>query len=84
LWRAARWMADVRFPVGARNCSLLHSFQTGSGAHLASYITGTGELFHAGVKRSGREAENSPPPSAEVKNDGAMPPLPLTASWRGA
>jgi hypothetical protein len=29
------------------------------------------------VKRQGREADHSPPSSAEVKNGGAIPPLPL-------
>jgi hypothetical protein len=36
------------------------------------------------VKRQGREADYSPPSSAEVKNVGAIPPLPHTSSWRGA
>jgi hypothetical protein len=31
-----------------------------------------------GVKRPGSEADHSPPSSAEVKNGGAMPPLPHT------
>jgi hypothetical protein len=29
-----------------------------------------------GVKRPGRQADHSPPSSAEVKNGGAIPPLP--------
>jgi hypothetical protein len=29
----------------------------------------------------GREADHSPASSAEVKNGGAMPPLPHMASW---
>jgi hypothetical protein len=29
----------------------------------------------AGVKRPGREADHSPPSSAQVKNGGAIPPL---------
>jgi hypothetical protein len=37
-----------------------------------------------GIKQSGREADDSPPRSAEVKNDRAIPPLPHTSSWRGA
>jgi hypothetical protein len=37
-----------------------------------------------GVKRPGREAEHSPPSSAEVKKRGDIPPLPNTPSWRGA
>jgi hypothetical protein len=31
-----------------------------------------------GVKRPGREADHSPPSSAEVRNGGAIPPLPHT------
>jgi hypothetical protein len=37
-----------------------------------------------GVKRPGREADQSPPSSAEVKNGGAIPSLPHTCSWRNA
>jgi hypothetical protein len=37
-----------------------------------------------GVKRPGREADNSPPSSAEVNMRGAIPPLPNTSSCRGA
>jgi hypothetical protein len=32
----------------------------------------------------GPEVDHSPPFSAEVKNGGAIPPLPATPSWRGA
>jgi hypothetical protein len=39
--------------------SLLHIVQTSSGAHPASYPTGTGGPF-PGVKRPGREADHSP------------------------
>jgi hypothetical protein len=35
------------------------------------------------VKRPEREAEHSPPSSAEVRNGGAIPPL-LTSSWHSA
>jgi hypothetical protein len=35
-----------------------------------------------GVKRKGREAGHSPPSSAEVKNGGAIPPVPNMPSWR--
>jgi hypothetical protein len=34
-----------------------------------------------GVKRPGRETDHSPPSTAEVKNDGAIPPLSHTSSW---
>jgi hypothetical protein len=38
----------------------------------------------SGVKRPGREADQSPRFSAEVKNGGAIPPLPHMSSWRDA
>jgi hypothetical protein len=46
--------------------NFLHVVQTGSGVHPASYPMGTGGSF-SGVKRQGREADHSPPTSAEVK-----------------
>jgi hypothetical protein len=36
------------------------------------------------VKLPGREADHSPPASDEVKNGGAILPLPNTSSWHGA
>jgi hypothetical protein len=57
----------ARFPAGAGNFSLHHRFQNGSGAHPASYPMSTRDSF-PGVKRQGREADHSPPSSAEVKN----------------
>jgi hypothetical protein len=57
----------VRFPAGTRNFSLHHRcVQNGSGAHPASYPMDTSGSF-LGVKRPGREADQSPPSSAEVK-----------------
>jgi len=44
-----------------------HHVQTGSGAHPASYPSGTGVLS-LGVKQEGREANHSPAYSADVKN----------------
>jgi hypothetical protein len=38
----------VRFPAGAGNFSFHHRVQTGSGAHSASYPTGTGGSFPRG------------------------------------
>jgi hypothetical protein len=46
--------------------SLLHIVQIGSGVHPTSYELGTEGSF-PGVKRQGREADHSPPTSAEVK-----------------
>jgi hypothetical protein len=77
------WTAVVR--LLALNFSLLRSVhQTGSAAHPASYNNGYQGLFHKGVKRPGREADHSPPSSAEVTNGGVTPPLPNISSWRGA
>jgi hypothetical protein len=66
--------------------SLFRSAQTGSGAHLTSNPIDTGRHFPLGVKRSGRQTDHSHPASADVKNFGAIPPLPYTSiySWRGA
>jgi hypothetical protein len=75
--------AGVRFPARIRDFPLFHSIQTGSGANTASYPVGIGALS-PGVKRSGHEADNSPPSSAEVKNGGAIPSLPHTSSWHSA
>jgi hypothetical protein len=57
--------------------------QTGSGVHLASYPMVTGGSFPGG-KVAGREANRLPPSSAEVKNGGAILPLPHTYSWHNA
>jgi hypothetical protein len=61
-------MIGVRFPAGAGNFSLRPRVQTGSGAHPASYPVGNRGSF-LGVKRPRREADHSPPPTAEVKKN---------------
>jgi hypothetical protein len=43
-----------------------HRFQNGSAAHATSYTIVSGAVS-LGVKRQGREADHSPPSSAEVK-----------------
>jgi hypothetical protein len=40
--------------------------------------------FSLGIKRQGREADHSPPTSAEIRKGGAIPPLPHTSSWNNA
>jgi hypothetical protein len=57
----------ARLPAGTGNFSLHHHVQNGSGAHPASYPIGTAGSFPGG-KRLGREANHSPPSSAEVEN----------------
>jgi hypothetical protein len=51
-------------PGRVKNC--LHVVQTVSGAHPDSYQMGNGAVSPE-VKRPGREADHSPPASAEVK-----------------
>jgi hypothetical protein len=65
--RAMGWVIRVWIPVGAGNYTSHHCVQTSSGAHPASYPTGTRGSFPGG-KAVGREADHSPPSSAEVKN----------------
>jgi hypothetical protein len=58
----------VRFPAGAGNFSLHYCVRIGSGTHPVFFPMGAGGSFPGGVKRPGREADHSPPSSAEVKN----------------
>jgi hypothetical protein len=60
---------EVRSPTGAENFSSTPCVQDGSGAHPASYPIGTGGSFPGGKARPGRDADHSPPSSAEVKNE---------------
>jgi hypothetical protein len=64
--------------------SLLHVIQISSGDHTASYPMVVAGLFSR-VKRPGREADNSPPTSAEAKKKCASVHLvPHTTSWLSA
>jgi hypothetical protein len=60
---------EVRSPTGAEDFSSSPCVQTGSGAHPASYPMGTGGSFPGGKARPRRDADHSPPSSAEVKNE---------------
>jgi hypothetical protein len=59
----------VRSPVGAKDFPSNLCVQTGSGAHPASCPMGTGGPFPEGKARPGRDADHSPPCSAEVVNE---------------
>jgi hypothetical protein len=53
------------------------SISTGSGVHPASYTMGIGgSFFGGGCKVAGREADHSPPTSAEVKKTWTYTPTP--------
>jgi hypothetical protein len=56
---------EVRSPAGPKDFSSSLCVQTISEAHPASCPVGTGGSFPGG-KASGRDAEHSPPSSAEV------------------
>jgi hypothetical protein len=80
--------SNIVFPSMPRSseCSteLVSYFKsTGSGAHPASYPVGSRDPS-PGVKRPGREADHSPPSSAEVKNAWCYTSTPNTSSWHGA
>jgi hypothetical protein len=60
---------EVRSPAGAKDFSFSLCIQTGSGAHPASCTMGTGGPFPGDKARSGRDADHSPPSSAEVENE---------------
>jgi hypothetical protein len=59
----------VRSPAGAEDFSSILCVQTGSGAHPASCKISTGGPFPGGKARPGRDADHSPPSSAEVVNE---------------
>jgi hypothetical protein len=63
------WTAGVRSPTEAEDFSSNPCVQTGSGAHPASCTMGTGGSFPGGRARPGRDADHSPPSSAEVKKE---------------
>jgi hypothetical protein len=63
---------EVRSPAGAKDFSRSLCVQTGSEAHPASCTMGTGSPFPGGKARPGRDADSSPPSSAEVENESEL------------
>jgi hypothetical protein len=60
----------VRSPAEAKGFfSSSLCVQTGSEAHSAPCIMGTGGPFSGGKARPGRDADHSPPSSAEIVNE---------------
>jgi hypothetical protein len=57
---------EVRYPAGAKDFSSVLCIQTGSMAHPVSCTMGTEGSFPGGKARPGRDADHSPPFSAEV------------------
>jgi hypothetical protein len=62
-------MNEVRSPVEANDFYSNLCVQTGSGAHPASSPMGTGGPFSGSKARPRRDADHSPPCSAEVVNE---------------
>jgi hypothetical protein len=60
-------MAGVWSPTEVEDFSSSLCVQTGSGAYPASCPMGAGDSFPGGKVRLGRDADHSPPSSAEVK-----------------
>jgi hypothetical protein len=70
-------------PTEAEDFSSNPCVQTGSGAHPASCPMDTGGLFPWGKARPGRDADHSPPSSAEVENEQELYLLsPQAPPWR--
>jgi hypothetical protein len=62
-------VVGVQSPAGAKDFSPILCVQTGSGAHPDSCQMGTGGPFPGSKARPGRDADHSPPSSAEVVNE---------------
>jgi hypothetical protein len=60
---------QVRSPAEAENFSSSLCVQTGSGSHPTSCTMGTGGPFLGSKTPPGRDADHSPPSSAEVVNE---------------
>jgi hypothetical protein len=63
------WTTGVRSQVETKDFSCSFCVQTSSEAHPASRPMGTGDPFRRAKARPGRNADHSPPSSAEVKNE---------------
>jgi hypothetical protein len=64
-----RFSFRVRSPAGEKDFSCSLCVQTGSGAHPASCTMGIRCPLPGGKARPGRDADHSPPSSAEVVNE---------------
>jgi hypothetical protein len=74
LSQATDWKARIQFQAEARDLSLFHSVPIRSGPTQPPIQWVPGAISPE-EKRPGREADHSPPPSAEVKDSEAIPTL---------
>jgi hypothetical protein len=63
---------EVRSPAETKEFSCILCVQSGSGAHPDSCTMGTGGPFSGTKVLPGRDADHSPPSSAEVKNESEL------------
>jgi hypothetical protein len=73
---------EVRLRAGAVICFFFTESRPALG-YTQPLIQRVPEALSPWVKRPGLKANYSPPISVEVKNGGALPPLPHMSSWRG-
>jgi hypothetical protein len=71
----------VQVPAGSRIFSTSSRPVLGPTQPPIQWVLGP---LYPGVMRPGRQADHSPPTSAEVKKCGSIHPLPPTPSWRSA
>jgi hypothetical protein len=76
------WTSRVRFPA-VQDFLFTTASRPARGPTQHPILWAPGALSPE-VKRPGREADHSPQSSAEVKNGGAIPPLPNMSSWHSA
>jgi hypothetical protein len=80
---ATGWTAGLRIPAGVKISSAAQRPNLLWGPPSLLF-NGYRRLFPRGINRPGREADHLPPSCAEVKNGGAIPPLPHISSWHSA
>jgi hypothetical protein len=68
-YRLDDWATGVRSPAEVKDFSSSLCVQTGSEAHPASCPVGAGGPFPGSKARPRRDADHSPPVSAEVMNE---------------
>jgi hypothetical protein len=81
-WLHCRW-GGVRVPLGPRIFTSTYGPDRlwGSNEPPIQWVQGSPYPVE---KRQGREADHSPPPSAEIKKTWIIYPLPHTHSWHSA
>jgi hypothetical protein len=76
------WEIEVRFPAEAKNFSSSLCIQIGCEAHPVCCTMDIGGPFPRTKVQPGRDADHSPPSSAEVENEKVLYLLsPLEPSW---